>query len=796
MKKVVVVESPSKAKTINKYLGEDYQVLASYGHVRDLPSKSGSVDPDHDFKMIWESAEGSEKNIDDIAKALKKADTLYLATDPDREGEAISWHVQEVLKEKKLTTNLDVKRVVFFEVTKNAVKNAIENPRELNPSLVDAYLARRALDYLVGFSLSPLLWHKLPGSRSAGRVQSVALRLIAQRETEIDNFKAQEYWTVAADFEGEKSKKISAKLTHLKGEKLDKFSLNNEKLAHEAETLIQKSQYKVNKIEKKQVKRNPAAPFITSTLQQEASRKLGYSARKTMQLAQKLYEGVSLGSETIGLITYMRTDSVTLANEAIANIRSFIQKTYGDKHLPGSPRTYKSSTKNAQEAHEAIRPTDFSRSPTAIQSYLEGALFKLYDLIWKRTVASQMESAVIDQVGIDFSNQDRSIILRATGSTISFDGFLKVYEEGKDDEENEENRTLPSVTENEPFDLKAVHPEQHFTQPPPRFTEASLVKKLEELGIGRPSTYASILSTLVDRKYVHIEKRQMVPEPLGRLVTAFLEGYFKQYVEYDFTAKLEEHLDEIANGKETRLDVLRNFWHAFHQALLQAKDLKITDVINRLNQDLSAFIFAGEDQRDGHYACPKCSNGELSLKLGKYGAFVGCSNYPECNYTRQLVKRDSEQTSNLEDAQKETFETRVLGLDPKTDTDVSVKKGPYGFYLEWALKTVTKNKKEKPKRLALPKGANPQTITLDEALAVGALPRTLGNHPETKEPVTVGIGRFGPYIKHNNSFTSLGKDYDVMTVTLDEALAVLEIAKSKPKRPRAKAPVKKSKKKK
>jgi DNA topoisomerase-1 len=794
--KVVVVESPSKAKTINKYLGNDYKVLASYGHVRDLPSKNGSVSTDHDFEMIWEETEGAHKQINEIKQALKSADKLYLATDPDREGEAISWHVYEVLSREEVLKNVDVKRVVFYEVTKRAVNEALTKPRDLNKELIDAYLARRALDYLVGFTLSPLLWHKLPGGRSAGRVQSVALRLVAEREQEIENFISQEYWTIESLFHNASDKEIQAKLTHFNGEKLEKFSITNEKTAHEAKAEIEKHTYSISKVEKKKVKRNPNPPFITSTLQQEASRKLGFSARKTMQVAQKLYEGINLDGEAVGLITYMRTDSVTLSQEAIVNIRSHIQTSFGDPYLPPAPRTYKSSAKNAQEAHEAIRPTEIARTPATLKNILEEDLFKLYDLIWKRTIASQMESAVLDQVSIDFSNPDQKIIFRASGSTIAFDGFLKLYEESKDDnEDDDENKTLPPVAEGEAFDLKELTPHQHFTQPPPRFTEASLVKKLEELGIGRPSTYASILSTLLERKYVHLEKRQMVPEPIGRLVTAFLEGFFKKYIEYDFTAKLEQQLDDIAQGKLKRLDVLKEFWDAFHKAVDQASDLKISDVIDRLNKDLEKFIFSNDDEKKegDFYLCPKCNTGHLSLKLGKYGAFVGCSNYPECQFTRQLTpKNSSEQTEET----KQAFETKVLGQDPNLGIPVTLRKGPYGFYVQWDEEkkpSSSKKKKTKPKRIAVPRHINPLELTLEQALSLGALPRDLGEHPETHKPVSVGVGRFGPYIKHNDQFTSLGKDYDVLTINLKEALEVLSKPKIKREKPAGKSASKKKK---
>lgn len=786
---VVIVESPSKAKTIMKYLGENYHVLASYGHIRDIPSKSGMVDPDNNFHMKWEETSGSERNIDAIKSALKGASNLYLATDPDREGEAISWHVYHVLKESGLLKNIDVKRVVFYEVTKKAVLEAIKNPRELNMSLINAYLARRALDYLVGFNLSPVLWQKLPGSKSAGRVQSVALRLIADREGEIERFISEEYWSITGLFTHKDQRKIPVRLTHYDGKKLDKFSVTNAATADLMLEQIKNNTYTIKSIEKKQVKRHPAAPFITSTLQQEASRKLGFSARKTMQLAQRLYEGFNLHGETKGLITYMRTDSVVLSEEALTAVRGFIQDKYGKNYLPGAPRTYKSSAKNAQEAHEAIRPTDMTLDPKSIEADLEPDLFKLYNLVWQRTIASQMESALIDQVAIDVANQNMQIIFRGTGSTIAFDGFLKVYEESSDDDKEEENDILPVVKEGEPFDLKTVAGNQHFTQPPPRFTEASLVKKLEELGIGRPSTYASILSTLIERKYVHMEKKQMVPEPLGRLVTAFLENFFKQYIEYDFTAKLEQQLDDVSDGNTSKDAVLEKFWQGFTAAIADSKGLKISDVIDRLNAVLSHFIFAGEALENKK--CPQCETGQLSLKFGKFGSFVGCSNYPECKYTRQLTKTADDE----EKAAPAVFEPKNLGIDPNTQMPIFLKKGPYGFYLQWgedaplgsSKKPKEKGKSKekappKPKRVPMPPRISPDDLTITQALMLGSLPRTVGIDPESGENIVANIGRFGPYLKLKDQFISVKKDYDIYTLSLSDALTIIEANKNKEKK--------------
>jgi DNA topoisomerase-1 len=781
--KVVVVESPSKAKTINKYLGADYHVVASYGHVRDLPSKNGSVDPQQQFHMSWEVEPQSKKHITEIIKALKNADQLLLATDPDREGEAISWHLKEVLEQEKILHNIPVKRIVFHEITKKAVLEALKHPRDLKQDLIEAYLARRALDYLVGFTLSPLLWRKLPGSKSAGRVQSVALRLIAERESEIEVFKSQEYWSIGAEFHGTPQKVIPSKLVVLNNKKLGKFDLSTQEQAITAKNEIERYHYTVSHIEKKQVKRYPSPPFTTSTLQQEASRKLGYGARKTMQIAQRLYEGVNLDGESDGLITYMRTDSVNISPEALEHTRQWIGKKFGDEYLPKAARLYKSKAKNAQEAHEGIRPTVISRHPETVRQFLEEEQFKLYELIWKRMVASQMENALIDQVSAEMANPTKSIILRANGSAIAFDGFLKLYEEGQDDETLEEDRILPPLEIGESLQLHKVTPQQHFTQPPPRYSEASLVKKLEELGIGRPSTYASIMSTLLERKYVALDKKRLVPQALGRLVTSFLTSFFKKYVEYDFTAHLEEQLDEISEGKAEWLKVMEGFWQDFNQAITQAKDLKISQVLEHLEHELEKFIFPENLEHKEVRTCPQCLEGQVSLKWGKWGAFVGCSNYPTCTYTRRVLTPLSEEEDSS--PSKASFEPRTLGVDPQTQAIVSLKKGPYGFYLEWTGGTLLppattrekeNNKKQqnsKPKRVALPRGIAPQECTLEQALKLGALPRMLGNHPDTNEPVIAAIGRFGPYLKHKDHLKSLTKDDNVLDVSLERALELL-----------------------
>lgn len=783
MKKVVVVESPAKAKTINRYLGNEFEVLASYGHIRDLPSKNGSVQPDDQFSMVWEMDDRAKKHVADIAKALKQADELYLATDPDREGEAISWHVQEVLRNQGSLVDHKVRRIVFHEITKNAIQQALKSPREINQQLVDAYLARRALDYLVGFTLSPVLWRKLPGSKSAGRVQSVALRLIVQRENEIEAFKSQEYWSIVADMLNTKSENYQARLTHLFGKKLDKMEIKNEAEAKRAAAAILERQYNIKSVEKKQVKRNPAPPFTTSTLQQEASRKLGFSASRTMQIAQKLYEGVAIAGELTGLITYMRTDSVFISDEAVKDIRQYIQQTYGDPYLPGSVRQFKNKAKNAQEAHEAIRPTSVLRHPSEVASYLDESQLKLYELVWKRTVATQMESAVFNQVGVDIESTDKQIILRATGSTLAFDGYLKLYQEGVDEAaaDDEDGRLLPAINEGEVATVASVNPNQHFTQPPPRYTEASLVKKMEELGIGRPSTYASILHVLQDRQYVKLEKRQFVPEDRGRMVTSFLVNFFKRYVEYDFTAHLEEELDEISNGTRKWRDVLTTFWAAFKGTVDGTKDLRIGEVLDCLEQDMAFHLFHGQEESARH--CPQCQDGKLSLKLSRFGAFIGCSNYPECKYTRTV---GGDGTENVEMVQAD--EPKVIGMDPENKAEITLRKGPYGFYLQWdggieqATPTVPakgKKKTDKPKRVAIPAGVDLTQVTLDMALTLKQLPKKIGEHPETEEQMTVGIGRFGPYIKCGDVFASIPKSEDMFSISVERAAQLVDAKKHK-----------------
>jgi DNA topoisomerase-1 len=765
---VLVVESPAKAKTINKYLGSGYKVLASFGHVRDLPSKDGSVRPDDDFAMSWEVDSKARVRLKAIADALKGADKLILATDPDREGEAISWHVLEVLKQKRALGTAHVERVVFNAVTKSAVLDAIAHPRAINEELVDAYMARRALDYLVGFNLSPVLWRKLPGARSAGRVQSVALRLVVEREMEIDKFVAQEYWTIDADLRAPGGN-FSAHLTHLDGEKLDKLSLKSEADAKRAVEAIDARRFKIDSVESKPVKRHPAPPFITSTLQQEAARKLGFAAKHTMRIAQQLYEGVDIGGDTVGLITYMRTDGLDMAPEALTEARSLIGSRYGQKYLPAAPRRYTSKVKNAQEAHEAIRPTDFERTPETVARALDHDQARLYELIWKRAMASQMESAELERTTVDVASDHRKVIMRATGTVTLFDGFLTLYQEGKDDDSDDEGGKLPKVSQGDATAVEKVTPAQHFTEPPPRYSEASLVRKLEELGIGRPSTYATILSVLRERAYVRMDRNRFIPEDKGRIVTVFLANFFGRYVEYGFTADLEEKLDEVSAGQLPWKELLRDFWRDFSAAIGETKDLKISQVINDLDEILGPHIFpttgeAGVDPR----RCPTCGTGRLGLKLGRFGAFVGCSNYPECKFTRQLGAKSGEAGG---------AEPRELGVDPGTGEKVALKVGRFGPYVQLG-------EGEKPKRSSIPKGTDASTVDLEAALRLLALPREVGKHPETGNPIMANFGRYGPYVSHDGQYASLDSPEEVFTVGLNRAVTVLAEKKAKSRAPR------------
>ena len=791
--KIVIVESPAKAKTINKYLGSDYTVLASFGHIRDLPPKDGSVRPDEDFAMSWELGDRAERPVGEITKAVKGAAAVFLASDPDREGEAIAWHILEVLRAKGLDKGTPIRRVTFNEITKTAVLDAIAHPRDIDQDLVDAYMARRALDYLVGFSLSPVLWRKLPGAKSAGRVQSVALRLICERESEIEVFKPQEFWSIEGTFLTANGAVVPAHLTQLDGKKLDKFALGTEAEAQAALSIINQLTYKVGAVEKKQTKRNPYAPFTTSTLQQEASRKLGLGATRTMRTAQQLYEGTDIGGETVGLITYMRTDGVTLSNDAIASAREVIGKDFGASYLPDAPRVYKNTAKNAQEAHEAIRPTDMRRRPEDVAKFLDGDQLKLYTLIWQRTMASQMASAVLDQVSVDIVGAGNKATFRATGSVVVFDGWLKIYQETfdedkKPDDDGYGNVRLPPVKENDPLQKKDVKPEQHFTQPPPRYSEASLVKKLEELGIGRPSTYASIMQVLQDRDYVRLDKKRFIPEDMGRVVTTFLENYFNEYVQYDFTADLEERLDDISGGKIAWKKVLRDFWTNFSGSIGETKDLKISDVIDALNISLAPHFFPPNADGSDSRICQMCKTGQMGLKLGKFGAFLGCSNYPTCRNTKPLAV-----AGGSADGAPQMIGPRELGFDPETKLPISVRVGPYGAYVQLGPQPSTepppvvelddkgkpkkkKKKKDdapKPKRVSLPKGLDPNLIDLSTAIKLLGLPRDVGAHPETGVMIQAGIGRFGPYLKVGPQYKTIPPDDDVLTIGLNRAVVLI-----------------------
>ncbi|WP_051329038.1 type I DNA topoisomerase [Geminicoccus roseus] len=759
---VVVVESPTKAKTINKYLGEGFTVLPSYGHVRDLPEKDGSVLPDDDFRMIYEVQEEKKKRIDEIARAVRTADRLVLATDPDREGEAISWHVLSALTDKKaIKKDLRVERVLFYEVTKPAVLEAMKAPRQLDHHLIDAYQARRALDYLVGFTLSPVLWRKLQGSRSAGRVQSVALRLVCEREAEIEAFVAREYWTIAVGCRTQGGDAFTARLAKLDGRKLDRFDLPDEVAAQAAVRAIEAATFQVGSVEKKQVGRNPSPPFSTSTLQQEASRKLGFSADRTMRTAQRLFEGANLNGEQVGLITYMRTDSVALSGDAIGQCRRWIEKRFSERYLPEKPRTFKTKTKNAQEAHEAIRPTDVFRTPQEIGKFLDDDQRRLYELIWKRTVACQMAAAVLDRVTAEIEAVDGSVGLRATGQTVTFPGFLELYQEGRDDpsaDDDDDSRLLPPMVQGEPVGREKVEPAQHFTEPPPRFTEASLVKRMEELGIGRPSTYASILSVLQARQYVRLEQKRFVPESRGRIVIAFLTSFFDQYVQPDFTAKLEDQLDDVASGEIDWKAVLRAFWDPFKARIEDVKERRVAEVIDALNDALATRLFPPREDGSNPRICPTCGTGQLSLKIGKFGAFVGCSNYPECRFTRQLDVPADEAAAESQD--------RLLGVDPDSAEEVWLKVGRFGPYVQ-------RGSGDTLKRSSLPPNLKPDDLDLDRAIQLLALPREIGTDPETGKPITAGINRFGPFVHLDKRFVRLGPDEDVLTVGMNRAMALL-----------------------
>ncbi|WP_151719890.1 type I DNA topoisomerase [Gemmobacter serpentinus] len=754
---VVVVESPAKAKTINKYLGSDYTVLASYGHVRDLPPKDGSVDPEHDFDMKWEVAADSKKHVRAIAEALKTDDTLILATDPDREGEAISWHLQEALA-PSLKKGKKVSRVTFNAITKDAVTQAMKNPRDVDVALVDAYLARRALDYLVGFTLSPVLWRKLPGAKSAGRVQSVCLRLIVEREMEIEAFRAREYWSVGAAFKTPRGQEFEARLVLLGGKKLDKFDIPTAEAADLAVAAIQNRTFRVEAVEKKPASRNPFAPFMTSTLQQEASRKFGMGAKATMSAAQRLYEA--------GHITYMRTDGIDMAPEAVTAAREAIRSMFGADYLPDAPRIYKNKAKNAQEAHECIRPTDMAARPESL-SLAEADQRKLYDLIWKRTIASQMAAARLERTSVEVTSPDGQVGLRATGQVMLFDGFLKVYDEGRDEDGDDEGR-LPQIMQNDALDRQSVTPEQHFTQPPPRYTEATLVKRMEELGIGRPSTYASILTTIQDREYVRRDKNRLIPEDKGRLVTAFLTNFFRKYVEYDFTAELEGELDDVSAGERDYKEVLARFWRDFSAAVSETSDLRISEVLDKIDDFLSPHLYPPRADGGDPRACPTCGNGRLHLKTARSGgAFIGCGNYPECRYTRPISVGD--------DSGAISPDGKILGQDVD-GLPVSLRAGRFGPYVQ---KGEVTEETPKPPRASLPKGWSPESIDLERALLLLNLPRAIGPHPEDGVLVEAGIGRFGPYVKHDKVYANLPDVEEVFTIGMNRAVEVLALKASR-----------------
>jgi len=762
---IVIVESAAKAKTINKYLGAGYKVIASYGHVRDLPAKDGSVLPDNDFEMSWQVESDSQKVVNEIAKAVKGASRLILATDPDREGEAISWHLLKILEQKRALNGVSVERVAFNAVTKDAILTALAHPRAIDEPLVDAYLARRALDYLVGFTLSPVLWRKLPGARSAGRVQSVALRLVVDREAEIEAFKTREYWTVEATLRTGAGEEFGTRLVARSGKKLDKFDIPDEATAYAYRDAIRGQPFRVESIEAKEHKRNPAPPFTTSSLQQEASRKLGLSPRQTMQIAQRLYEGIDIGGETVGLITYMRTDGVQIVPEAIAQARGQIEAQFGKRYLPHAPRNYKTKAKNAQEAHEAIRPTDFRRHPEKLRG-LSAEEARLYKLIWQRAVASQMASADIERTTVEISVQGRDgqpYGMRATGSVVMFDGFLKLYEEGHDDEEGEEGGRLPKLKAGEQLRDSGVKATQHFTEPPPRYTEATLIREMERLGIGRPSTYASTMGLLREREYVKLEKKRLMPEDKGRLVTTFLEAFFKRYVEYDFTAYLEDRLDQISDGQLDWKDLLREFWRDFIGAVNEIKDLRVAQVLDALNELLGPHIFPAREDGADPRLCPLCNQGQLSLKTGRFGAFIGCSNYPECRYTRQLKTGDGD---NGEAAP--TPGDTVLGNDPDSGLPVCLKSGRFGPYIQLG----EGGDGEKPKRASIPSKTDPATIDLEYALKLLALPREVGLHPETGKPIMAGFGRYGPYVEHDGKYVKIDAD-EVFTIGQNRAVTVI-----------------------
>ena len=777
---LVIVESPAKAKTINKYLGKDYTVLASYGHIRDLPSKNGSVDPENKFKMIWEVDSFSKKYLKEITDVAKDSDKIILATDPDREGEAIAWHVKEFLDEKKILKDKKIERVVFNEITKKAVINGIENPRSLEGQLVDAYMARRALDYLVGFNISPILWTKLPGSKSAGRVQSVALRLLTEREHEIEVFNPEEFWTINVNFITSSKNILTSSISELNGEKIEKFSFKNKEDINNAISKIKEKKYSIKDITSKIYTRNPSGPFTTSTLQQSASSKLGFGASRTMQIAQRLYQGIEIDGDTKGLITYMRTDGTNISKEAIPLFRKYIEENYGDDYLPEQANNYSGKkAKNAQEAHEAIRPTEIKNSPESIKKYLSTDQYKLYDLIWSRALSSQMQPAKFDRKTILITSEDGKNILKSSGSTVKFDGFLKLQKI----DENDDEKILPEVSKG-PIEIKEFNDEQHFTQPPPRFSEASLVKKLEELGIGRPSTYASIISVISNRGYADIVNKRFFPTDRGKLLSAFLEKLFSRYVDYDFTAKLEDQLDDITSGKENWIKVLDQFWIDFNKNVLNVKEKRTREVLDLLNDSLGKLIFDTDENGKIDRKCKLCQTGELSLKNSfRGGAFIGCSGYPECKFTRPLSKIKASQQVNL-------AEPKLIGKND-IGKDIYLKNGRFGPYLQYELsdeeienikkpKTKTKKKKKEEsnfKNVSIPKGLDIENVDLDKAKYLCSLPKIIGKHPDLDKDITINVGRFGPYLKCDNKSARLESIDELFNIGLNRAITLISEAK-------------------
>ena len=760
---VVVVESPSKAKSINKYLGSSFKVLASIGHIRDLSAKNDAINTDDNFKMTWEVSDRGKKVIKDIADAAKNSKNLYLATDPDREGEAIAWHVENMLRDNPKLQNVNIQRITFNEITKDAVKESLKEPRKIDDNLVNAYLARRALDFLVGFNLSPVLWRKLPGSKSAGRVQSVALRIITERELEIEKFNPQEYWTINVLFSNNNRKQFDARLIQYNGNKIEKLDIKDDLSASNILNFVLKNTYSVKKVEKKEVKRNPYPAFTTSTLQIESSRKLNFSANQTMRLAQRLYEGIEINGEPTGLITYMRTDSVVMSNEAINEIRRYIGINIGKEYVPEQPRIYKSKAKNAQEAHECIRPTNINLSPQKIKQLLNADECKLYEIIWQRAVSSQMKSAIINLISADLTNNQNDIIFRANGSSVKFKGMLAVYKETKDEDENksEENYNLPELNEGENLELIKSEKKQHFTLPPPRYTEASLVKKLEELGIGRPSTYASIIKVLQDRDYVLLDKKRFIPHDRGRVVSIFLSHYFSKYVEYDFTADLENQLDEISDGRLEWREVLQNFWHTFKSLCDETVGKSNREIIDVIDKALGPHFFPpnGDDKAR---KCPTCNSGRLGLKVGKFGGFIGCSNYPDCKYTVQFNQLNDMKNGKLSGPKE-------IGKYPETGEMITLRTGPYGPYIQVGEGTDEK----KPKRVSLPKNFEPDQIGLNTTIQLLSLPRKLGLHPETNKTVSAGIGMYGPYVLHEKKYKALEKSDNILDIELERALELI-----------------------